>query len=255
MQPDYKNWCPSYLVVTAWCLTLACLVLCLILAWRGAGVWAGLAAVALLGSLLFAIFATLWYRAFSYTGSRKLSLQIVEGVASYLEVPAGGRCLDVGCGSGALTIACAKRHPGATFVGVDRWGKEYAYDQQLCRHNATAEGVDNVSFVRGDALKLNFEDESFDAVTSNYVYHNLHGRDLQAVLLETLRVLKKGGTFVIHDLFNAPGYGHMERFMETLRAQGYAKVELIDTTPLFFRSRTEAKWLMLGGSKLLIGKK
>ena len=45
----------------------------------------------------------------------------------------------------------------------------------------------------GDANKLDFPDESFDAVVSNYVYHNVMGADKQALLLGDLRVLKKGG--------------------------------------------------------------
>ena len=41
--------------------------------------------------------------------------------------------LDVGCGSGALTIACAKRNPQGKMVGIDRWGKEYAsFSLPLC---------------------------------------------------------------------------------------------------------------------------
>ena len=34
--------------------------------------------------------------------------------------------IDVGCGSGALAIAIAKRNPKAEVIGIDRWGKEYA---------------------------------------------------------------------------------------------------------------------------------
>ena len=57
-------------------------------------------------------------------------------------------------------------------VGIDRWGKEYAsFNLPLCERNAEAEGVQNVSFSRGNAVKLDFPDETFDAVTSNYVYH------------------------------------------------------------------------------------
>ena len=33
--------------------------------------------------------------------------------------------------------------------------------------------------------KLDFPDKSFDAVVSNYVYHNVMGADKQALLLET----------------------------------------------------------------------
>ena len=73
------------------------------------------------------------------------------------------------------------------------------------------EGVKNALFRRGNAVKLDFPDESFDAVTSNYVYHNITGEDKQALLLETLRVLKKGGTFAIHDLMSERRYGDICR--------------------------------------------
>ena len=88
----------------------------------------------------------------------------------------------------------------------------------------------NASFRRGNAVKLDFPDESFDAVTSNYVYHNITGADKQALLLETLRVLKKGGTFAIHDLMSPRRYGDMQAFVQKLRDMGYERVELIDTT-------------------------
>lgn len=186
----------------------------------------------------------------------KLSRQIVEGTAAYITLPEGGRGLDVGCGSGALTIACAKRNPQGTMVGIDRWGKDYAsFSLPLCEKNAMAEGVINTEFQRGDATKLDFPDESFDAVTSNYVYHNITGADKQKLLLETLRVLKKGGVFAIHDLMSPARYGDMEEFARQLKAQGYEKVELIDTTDGRFMTPKEAKRLMLKGSTLLVGRK
>ena len=87
----------------------------------------------------------LLYRAFSYDGKRQMSKQIIEGVAEYVHLPDGGKGLDVGCGSGALTIACAKRNPAATFVGVDRWGKEYAsFNKPLCERNARVGGEKRV---------------------------------------------------------------------------------------------------------------
>ncbi|MBP3873918.1 MAG: class I SAM-dependent methyltransferase, partial [Lachnospiraceae bacterium] len=58
-----------------------------------------------------------------------------------------------------------------------------------------------MAFQHGNAMRLDFQDGSFDAVVSNYVYHNIPG-DRQTLLLETLRVLKKGGTFAIHDIFS-----------------------------------------------------
>lgn len=92
-------------------------------------------------------------------------------------------------------------------------------------------------------------------MTSNYVYYNIAGKDKQILLLETPRVLKKGGPFAIH-VFVAPHrYGDMKAFLKKLKDMGYEKVELIDTTDGIFMSRKEALHLMLFGSTLLIGRK
>ncbi len=164
--------------------------------------------------------------------------------------------MDVGCGSGALTIACAKRNPKASVVGIDRWGKEYAsYNKALCERNAQAEGVSNVSFRQGNAVKLDFADETFDAVTSNYVYHNVPVKDRQALLLETLRTLKKGGVFALHDIMTVQRYGDMEAFAASLRRSGYHDVRVINITGGSVKSDLEAKLLDLGGSRLLVGRK
>lgn len=193
---------------------------------------------------------------FSYEGERQLSKQIVEGTAQFVNLPEGGVGLDVGCGSGALTIACAKRNPQGRMVGCDRWGAEYyMFSKELCEKNAEAEGVKNTSFMQGDAIRLPYADGAFDAVTSNYVYHNITGRDKQQLLRETLRVLKKGGTFAIHDIMSKERYGDMQRFMDELRAEGYEHVELIDTTSGLFMSRAEAARLFLTGSAVLYGRK
>ncbi len=263
MKADYKNWVPQYLV--AGLAVGTALALGLLVAVGFCGLWVEGSVRIALGVLLAVMAVGLattlkWsicaYRAFSYDGKRQLSRQIVEGTAGYITLPEGGVGLDVGCGSGALTIACAKNNPQGRMVGVDRWGKDYAlFSLPLCQSNAQAEGVQNVTFERGDATKLPFPDESFDAITSNYVYHNISRVDKQELLLESLRVLKKGGTFAIHDLMSEKRYGDMAAFMAKLRDMGYERVELIDTTEGMFMSKKEAKRLMLQGSALLVGRK
>ena len=183
-----------------------------------------------------------------------MSKQIIEGVASYVKLPDGGKGLDVGCGSGALTIACAKRNPKASFTGIDRWGKEYAsFSKALCENNSKAEGVGNTSFIQGDAVKLPFDDEIFDAVTSNYVYHNIPSSDRQAILLETLRTLKKGGTFAIHDIMSKMKYGDMQEFVKKLKDMGYTEAGMQkrfkSTTKLLEDKKTEAYKTEWYGSK------
>lgn len=263
MKPDYKNWIPKGMLYALIAGTAVSLLLLIVFGMLGIGVSGGVRtvlAVIFAAALIVCGKSTQWcicaYNAFSYDGKRKLSKQIVDGTAEYITLPEGGVGLDVGCGSGALTIACAKRNPQGRMVGIDRWGKEYAsFSLPLCRDNAKAEGVTNTEFQRGDATKLDFPDESFDAVTSNYVYHNITGADKQKFLLETLRVLKKGGTFAIHDLMSEARYGDMQAFVKKLKDMGYEQIELIDTTDGKFMSKAESKRLMLQGSTLLKGRK
>ena len=119
---------------------------------------------------------------FSLIAGTVLSLALLLVFAEHITLPEGGVGLDIGCGSGALTIACAKRNPQGKMIGIDRWGKEYAsFSLPLCEKNAAAEGVKNASFQRGNAVKLDFPDESFDAVTSNYVYHSFMNYSITAL--------------------------------------------------------------------------
>ncbi len=263
MKPNYKNWVPKGMVGSLAAGTVLCLIGLLVFGAFGCAVhgpWRIVLGILFGIGLLICGYYTLWsisaYKAFSYDGERKLSKQIIDGTAEYIHLPEGGVGLDIGCGSGALTVACAKRNPQGKMIGIDRWGKEYAsFSKTLCENNAKAEHAPNTEFRPGNAVKLDFPDAAFDAVTSNYVYHNISGVNKQTLLLETLRVLKKGGTFAIHDLMSQSRYGDMQAFVEELKRQGYEKVELIDTTKGRFMSPKEAKQLMLKGSTLLVGKK
>ena len=263
MKANYKNWMPKGMVIGMACGAGVALILYIIFGVSPvlqAGTFKTVLGIVLLVLTIVMIFVSIWeymmYRAFSYNGKRKMSKQIIEGTAAYVNIPDGGKGLDVVCGSGALTIACAKRNSKAEMTGIDRWGKEYAsFSKNLCENNSKAEGVSNTSFMQGDACKLPFMDETFDAVTSNYVYHNIPSKDRQAILLETLRTLKKGGTFAIHDIMSKGKYGDMQSFAEKLRKMGYSEVKLIDTTDGKFMSRSEAMWMGLSGSTLLVGRK
>ena len=257
MKADYKNWVSKGMI---WGFGAGCLAAAVMFAICKAVMAESVLLIIGAAAAVILLAATVWlaymHCMFSYDGKRKLSRQIVEGAADYVSIPDGGIGLDVGCGSGALTIACAKRNPKAQMIGVDRWGKEYAsFNKPLCESNAQAEGVSNVQFQKGDALKLDFPDETFDAVTSNYVYHNIVGANKQDCLRETLRVLKKGGCFALHYIMSKSRYGDMEAFAQLLREEGYAHVELIDTTDGMFMSRKEALLMELSGSTLLVGRK
>ena len=261
MKPDYKNWMPKGMVLSGFAATAVFLILFIVFGLTGiiSGTLKTVLFIVFLAGTIIGLCVSVWmillYCAFSYNGKRQMSRKIIEGIAGYVKLPDDGKGLDVGCGSGALAIACAKRNPRAAFIGIDRWGKEYAsFNKSLCESNAKAEGVNNISFERGDATHLDFPDESFDAVVSNYVYHNIPG-DRQAYLLETLRVLKKGGMFAIHDIFSKSKYGDIHAFVQKLKDMGYEDVRLIDTTDGTWITKWESVWMELAGSALLIGKK
>lgn len=263
MEADLRNWVPAGMKrgFTAATIILAIL---LILAVATSPLPSPALNTVVDITLLAAFVVCAWFahwcwtasRAFSWNTEDSLAKRIVEGTASYVHIPEGGTCLDVGCGSGALSIAVAKRNPQAKVIGVGRWGKEYvSFSKALCERNDAAEGITNATFQQGDARKLDFPDETFDAVTSNYVYHNIAGSNKQELLLETLRTLKPGGTFAIHDLMSKRRYGDMEAFAQKLRDAGYAEVRLIPTAGGKFMSNAEERRYLLQGSTLLVGRK
>ncbi len=259
MKPDYRNWMPKGMVYSFLFAALGCGAAAPAANLLPAGTLRTVLTITLIVLAVIFCGMTIWAvcmrRAFDYNGKRQMSRQIIEGVAERVKLPEGGTCLDVGCGSGALAIAVGKRNPQAEIVGIDRWGKEYAsFSKELCERNARAEGVTRISFRQGDATRLDFPDESFDAVVSNYVYHNIPG-DRQQYLLETLRTLKKGGFFALHDIFSKAKYGDMQAFIRKLRDKGFQQVELIDTTDGRFMKKSEAAWMGLSGSAMLTGRK
>ena len=202
------------------------------------------------------LFWFLWLRKQYAYGGGGIMDQVHQKLVPYLDFDGQGTILEVGCGSGPLVVRCALTWPEAKVIGLDYWGVSFDYNKELCEKNAALEGVgDRCTFIQGDARKLDLPDGSVDAVISNYVYHNIMGADQQELLLESLRVLKKGGVFALHDDMKPKLYGDMEAFAQKLRGMGYEKVELIDTREAIFGSEARAKAVMLGGSRLLRGRK
>lgn len=207
------------------------------------------------GLLAILVWITWIRRQYAFDGGRTME-QVHETILSHMDYDGKGTLLDVGCGSGALSIRAALTWQETKVVGIDYWAAVYNYSQTLCEKNAASEGVGNrCTFRYGDANRLDFPDESFDAVVSNYVYHNITGADKQELLMETLRVLKKGGVFALNDDMKPRMYRDMEAFAQKLREMGYEEVRLIDTAREVFGSHRRAARMMLGESRLLVGRK
>ena len=98
------------------------------------------------------------------------------------------RILDLGCGVGHGTLALTDYFPEAEVHAVEIGGALLRYA------HARAESLGKpVHFHQQDARKLQFDDESFDMVTSEILFHETSRTGMPAILSEAYRVLKPGG--------------------------------------------------------------
>ncbi|MFX1376221.1 MAG: class I SAM-dependent methyltransferase [Promethearchaeota archaeon] len=143
-----------------------------------------------------------------------------------------GKALDIGTGAGALAIKLSKKFPESIIWGIDYWGKLWNYSKLQCEENAKIEGVESqVVFQKASASKLPFEDGEFDAIVSNFVYHEVRDiKDKKKLLNESFRVLKKGGAFSIQDtLKNEKKYGNIEVLIRAIKEWDVQKIRFIET--------------------------
>ncbi len=102
--------------------------------------------------------------------------------------------LDLGCGTGTLTILVKEMHPDVQVIGVD--GDERAL--AIARAKAARRAV-NIEFDWGMAQRLSYAKNSFDRVLSSLMMHHLTTEDKVRALKEAHRVLRPGGQLLIID--------------------------------------------------------
>ena len=153
-------------------------------------------------------------------------------VLEHLDWDGNGRALDIGTGNGPLAIRIAKKYPEAQVTGIDYWGEDWEYSQNVCEENAAIEGVsERTAFRRASASKLPFEDEQFDAALSHFVFHEVaDAADKRDVIKEALRVLKKGGVFSFQDMFlDEKLYSKRDDLVKTIQNWGVQEVQFLDS--------------------------
>ena len=110
-------------------------------------------------------------------------LRLRESLMDTLSWKGDEKVLDVGCGSGLLLIAAARRLREGSAVGVDIWRSEDLSntDREAALRNARIEGVaERVKVEEGDARQLPFDEATFDVVVSLNVLNNIAKREERA---------------------------------------------------------------------------
>ena len=184
------------------------------------------------------------------------------GAINYAEPKSGEVCVDLGSGRGTDVIRMAESVGETGFVyGID------ISDGMLekARRNAEKFGLTNVDFLRSELEKLELPDKVADLVISNCTLN--HAADKQAVWNEIFRILKKGGRFVVSDIYataeiaeeyrNDPtavaecwaGSVTRAEYMQHLEKAGFASVEVLEESAPYAKGNAKVCSFTLAGKK------
>lgn len=185
------------------------------------------------------------------------------GSAINYALPLSGEvCVDLGSGRGTDVLRMAESVGETGFVyGID------ISDGMLekARKNAEKFKVTNVRFVRSELEKLELPDKVANLVISNCTLN--HASDKQSVWNEIFRILKKGGRFVISDIYSTDPIADEYRndpiavaecwagavtraeYMQHLENAGFASVEIIEESAPYQKGNAEVVSFTIAGKK------
>lgn len=117
-----------------------------------------------------------------------------EALVDQAGVQPGQRVLEIGCGTGNLTLAVKRRVRDAAVTGLDPDPRALARARRKSGRAGLA-----VRWDRGFSEDLPYGDGSFDRVLSSLMFHHLDADAKRATLREVRRVLTPGGTLHLLD--------------------------------------------------------
>ena len=182
------------------------------------------------------------------------------GASNFAEARTGEVCVDLGSGRGTDVLRLAEE------VGID--GFVYGIDisdGMIQKAKSTAErlGITNVDFIQSPLEKINLGDGIASLVISNCTIN--HASDKQAVWNEIFRILKKGGRFVVSDIYatdpipeeykNDPvaiaecwaGSVTRDEYLEQLESAGFSGIRIIEESAPYEKGKTTvSSWTITG---------
>jgi ubiquinone/menaquinone biosynthesis C-methylase UbiE len=118
--------------------------------------------------------------------------RIGKRTVTNLNLQAGAKVLDVGCGTGASALPAAEIvGPKGVVVGVDLSARMV----DRARAKATKRGLRNVEFRLADMTSLDYPDGHFDAVVS--VFSIFFVPDMEGLVRELWRMVRPGGKLAV----------------------------------------------------------
>ena len=135
------------------------------------------------------------------------SRRLAPALVAFAGLAKGGRLLDVGSGTGALSLALLAGDPGAEVVGIEPAEAYVAHSRQRLAHRG-------VCFERGDAQAIPFDDGSFDATLSLLILQEIP--DPPLALAEMRRVTRSGGRVVASQWDFAEGMPMLALFWDAV---------------------------------------
>lgn len=120
--------------------------------------------------------------------------------------------VELGCGTGALTIPIAERLPGSRVVGVDG-------DPEVLALAQAKPGSDAIEWVETLADDVELEDGDADVVVTSLLLHHLPLANKRSTLAEARRILRPGGRLIVAD-WGAP--------QDLFASAGFLALQLLD---------------------------
>lgn len=184
------------------------------------------------------------------------------GAINYAEPKLGEVCVDLGSGRGTDVLRMAESVGETGFVyGID------ISDGMLekARKNAEKFNIKNVEFIRCELEKLELPDNKVDLVISNCTLN--HAENKQIVWNEIYRILKKGGRFVVSDIYATKPIAEEYRtdpvaiaecwagavtrneYMQQLEKAGFATIEIIEESKPYAKGKAEVASFTIASKK------
>ena len=184
------------------------------------------------------------------------------GAINYALPKTGEVCVDLGSGRGTDALRMADQVGETGFVyGIDI--SEGMLEK--ARQNASKLEVRNVKFLHNTLDRIELADKTVDLVISNCTINHASNKD--AVWGEVYRILKKGGRFVVSDIYatstiseeyrNDPvaiaecwaGSVTREEYLETLNRIGFTGIEIIEESKPYPKGKAEVASITIAGLK------